>query len=48
MHKSLSLKAKSNNLLRDIRQIIEQARMRVAVVANSETTLLYWHIGEQI
>ena len=47
MRKSLSLKAKSG-LLYDIRQIIEQARMRVAVVANSETTLLYWHIGERI
>lgn len=38
----------SVHLLHDIRQIVEQARMRVAVAANSETTLLYWHIGERI
>jgi len=37
-----------SGLFNDIRKIIEQARMRVAVAANSETALLYWHIGERI
>ena len=35
-------------LLQDLRQIIEQARHRVASTANSELTLMYWHIGERI
>ena len=35
-------------LLQDLRQIIEQARYRVAATANSELTLMYWHIGERI
>lgn len=35
-------------LLQDLRQIIEQARYRVATTANSELTLMYWHIGERI
>lgn len=35
-------------LLRDLRQIIDQARYRVATVANRELTLMYWHIGDRI
>lgn len=35
-------------LLDDIKQIINQARNRVAVNVNSELTLMYWHIGERI
>lgn len=35
-------------LIDDIRQIINQARNRVAVNVNSELTLMYWHIGERI
>ena len=45
---NIAKNTKANNLLHDIRQIIEQARMRAAVTVNSETTLLYWHIGERI
>ncbi len=32
----------------DIRQLIESARQRVAVVINAELTQLYWHIGRRI
>ena len=41
----------SNNLMPlvdDLRQIINQARNRVAVNVNAELTLMYWHIGERI
>jgi predicted nuclease of restriction endonuclease-like (RecB) superfamily len=36
------------SLIRDLRQIIEQARGHVAVTANYELTMMYWHIGERI
>ncbi|MBQ6726227.1 MAG: DUF1016 family protein [Bacteroidales bacterium] len=35
-------------MVEDLRQIIEQARGRVAATVNSELTLMYWHIGERI
>ncbi|HZT40681.1 MAG TPA: PDDEXK nuclease domain-containing protein [Chthonomonadaceae bacterium] len=35
-------------LLGDIRQLIEQARERMAVAVNRELTLLHWHIGDRI
>lgn len=35
-------------LLQDLRRIIEQARCRVATTANSELTMMYWHVGERI
>ena len=35
-------------LVDDLRQIINQARNRVAVNVNAELTLMYWHIGERI
>ena len=35
-------------LIEDLRQIIEQARGRVAATANYELTMMYWHIGERI
>ena len=38
----------SKSLVQDLRQIIEQARGRVAVTVNSELTMMYWHIGERI
>ena len=38
----------SRTLLQDLRNIIEQARIRVASNANSELTMMYWHIGERI
>ena len=36
------------SLIKDLRQIIEQARGRVAATANYELTMMYWHIGERI
>ena len=35
-------------LLADLRHIIEEARSRVAVTANFELTMMYWHIGKRI
>ena len=35
-------------LVDDLRQIINEARNRVAVNVNAELTLMYWHIGERI
>lgn len=38
----------SQSLIQDLRQIIEQARGRVAATVNYELTMMYWHIGERI
>ena len=35
-------------LLADLRSLIQSARQRVAVVANSTTTLLCWHLGQRL
>jgi len=35
-------------LISDLRSLIYSARQRVAVVANSTTTLLYWHLGHRL
>ena len=35
-------------LFKDVCQIIEASRQRVAISVNSELTLMYWHIGERI
>lgn len=35
-------------LLGDIRNLIEQSRQQLAAVVNSSLTLLYWHIGQRI
>lgn len=35
-------------LISDLRQIIDSARQHVAITANSELTMMYWHIGERI
>ena len=36
------------NLMTDLRQIIDEARINVAYTANYELTMMYWHIGERI
>ena len=38
----------ANNLLNDVRQLIEEARTQVAVAINAETSLLYWKVGKRI
>jgi predicted nuclease of restriction endonuclease-like (RecB) superfamily len=38
----------SNELFLEIVQFVEQARQKVAVLLNTETTLLYWNIGYYI
>ncbi|WP_035055530.1 PDDEXK nuclease domain-containing protein [Andreprevotia chitinilytica] len=35
-------------LLAEVRQLIDSARLRVAVTANAELTQLYWQIGQRI
>ena len=36
----------TNKLFNDIASIIEQAKQKVSVYLNMETTLLYWNIGD--
>ncbi len=36
------------NLMNDLRQIIDEARIHVASTANYELTMMYWHIGDRI
>ncbi|MBD2743618.1 PDDEXK nuclease domain-containing protein [Coleofasciculus sp. FACHB-1120] len=38
----------ANQLLEDIRALINQAQQRVARVVNSELVILNWHVGERI
>jgi predicted nuclease of restriction endonuclease-like (RecB) superfamily len=38
----------TQSLIKDLRQIIEQARGQVAATANYAQTMMYWHIGERI
>ncbi|MBI4645809.1 MAG: DUF1016 domain-containing protein [Bacteroidia bacterium] len=45
--KEIKKKAESV-LLNDIKQIIEQAKLRIAVTVNAELTLLYWNVGKRI
>lgn len=37
-----------NNLIADIRQMIEATKSQVASTVNSAMTLMYWHIGDRI
>ena len=46
--KQLEVQGASSCLINDLRQIIDSARQRVAVTANAELTMMYWHIGERI
>jgi hypothetical protein len=38
----------SNDLISDIRSLIETARHNVAVTVNAGLTILYWQIGNRI
>lgn len=38
----------TQSLMQDLRQIVEQARDRVAATANYSLTMMYWHIGERV
>ena len=35
-------------LLTDLRELVQSARQRIATVANSTTTMLYWHLGRRL
>ena len=48
MDKAIEILPVNTLLIDDIKQIINQARNRVALNVNSELTLMYWHIGERI
>lgn len=37
-----------SSIFQDIRNIIQEARIKVAAAINSEISLLYWHIGKKI
>lgn len=37
-----------NNLIADIRQLIETSKAHAAMTVNSAMTLMYWHIGDRI
>ena len=37
-----------NNLLADIRQLIDLTKTQVAITVNSTMTMMYWHIGDRI
>ncbi len=43
-----TLARQADQLLGELRQMIDSARARVATAANSELTLLYWRIGRRI
>ena len=47
-NKQIVSQAATQSLIKDLRQIIEQARGHVAATANYELTMMYWHIGERI
>jgi len=36
------------SLITDLRTLINEARNKVALIINTEITLLYWHIGKRI
>ena len=38
----------TQNLIQDLRQIIDHAKSHVATTANYVLTMMYWHIGERI
>lgn len=38
----------TNELINDISVLINNAKVRVAIKANAEMTMLYWHIGKRI
>lgn len=48
MSKNEQIEKYSNDLFKGIVQIVEQAKEKVALVLNTETTLLYWNIGYYI
>lgn len=39
---------KHNNLLSELREIINKGKQKVAVQVNSALTLTYWHVGKRI
>lgn len=41
-------KNNESNLIVDIRQMIETAKLQVAATVNSTMTVMYWHIGDRI
>ena len=36
------------SLITDLRTLINEARNKVALIVNTEITLLYWHISKRI
>ena len=44
----VSRKINSNGLIGDIRKMIEESRLSVAVSVNAALTMLYWRIGKRV
>lgn len=44
----MDMTPQNKHLFTDICQIIETAKGGVALTANAELTLMYWHIGNRI
>lgn len=36
------------HLINDIKSLINDSKIKIAIKVNTEMTLLYWHIGEHI
>ena len=47
-NKQIMSTLRTQSLIQDLRQIIEQARGHVATTANYALTTMYWNIGERI
>ena len=47
-HHTMNNALRTQSLIQDLRQIIDQARGHVASTANYALTMMYWHIGERI
>ena len=43
-----SVPANSENLLRDLKSLIEQGRIQAAAAVNSALTITYWQVGRRI
>ena len=42
------IKQNSDSLIKELRQLINETRGRVAATVNAELTMLYWHIGARL
>ena len=48
MEKELNFTMGMGQLMDDLRLIVNSAKARVASAANTELTMMYWHIGRRV